>query len=124
MLSLSAQAIIWMATTPVDFRKGIDGLAATVRQKFVKDPLDGATFLFYNKRRTTIKILSFDGQGFWLCMKRLSTGSFKNTPVSKKTSHNIIQSLDFRDFHILIQNGDPLSASCSKNWRSPTKPPP
>ncbi len=57
--------------------KGIDGLIAVCKQKLSVDPFNGSLFLFYNKSKTSIKILSFDGQGFWLCAKRLSKGNFK-----------------------------------------------
>ena len=124
MLLLSPQSVIWMASDPVDFRKGIEGLMAIVRQKFCKDPYDGAIFLFYNKLRTTIKIITFDGQGCWLCMKRLSTGKFQKTTLHKNPTSALIQSLDYRSLYILMNNGDPKLASCSKNWRSPAITPP
>ena len=77
MLQLTPQSTIFVATIHIDFRKGIDGLIAVCNQKLTINPMGGALFLFYNKSKTTIKVLSFDGQGFWLCTKRLSQGKFK-----------------------------------------------
>ncbi len=114
MLQLTHQSVIFVATINVDFRKGIDGLIAVCRQKLTLDPINGALFLFYNKNRTTIKILSFDGQGFWLCTKRLSQGKFKYK-VQTSSSH---KQICHRFLHILINNGDPSSARLAKNWRA------
>lgn len=146
MLQLTPQSVVYVASTYVDFRKGIDGLASICRQQFALDPLGGALFLFYNRLRTTIKILCHDGQGMWLCSKRLSKGRFGyNLPscsgsgsgsTSTSTSHspttassatitsstvptttNPYHSICYRALHVLINNGDPHSVKFSKNWR-------
>ena len=75
MLQLTPQSRIWLALAPVDFRNGIDGLAAVCRRNFARNPLDGAIYVFRNRTGTTLKLLCYDGQGFWLCTKRLSQGS-------------------------------------------------
>jgi IS66 Orf2 like protein len=64
---------IFVATEPADFRRGIDGLAALCRQRLEQDPMNGCAFVFRNRRGTAIKILLYDGQGFWLCQKKLET---------------------------------------------------
>lgn len=61
---------------PVDMRKGFEGLSALVRQALGKDPLSGALYLFTNRRRTTAKVLHFDGTGLGLYAKRLARGRF------------------------------------------------
>ncbi len=71
---------ILLAVEPADFRKGIDGLAPRCRQRLKADPWSGAMFVFSNKRRKALKILVYDGQGFWLCQKRLSQGRFPGWP--------------------------------------------
>ena len=114
MLQLTPKSVIFVATIAVDFRKGIDGLIAVCRQKLLVDPLNGALFLFYNKSKTTIKILSFDGQGFWLCVKRLSKGKFTAKLI---TSDNSSYQICYRTLHILIHNGDPNSAKLASDWR-------
>jgi transposase len=74
MLQLTPQSRIFVALAPVDFRKGIDGLAALCRRAFSQNPLDGAIYVFRNRTGTTLKLLCYDGQGYWLCTKRLSAG--------------------------------------------------
>ena len=76
MIQITAHMRIVLAAEPVDFRKGIDGLAAICRQKLQADPFSGALFVFVNKGRQALRILVYDGQGFWLCHKRLSQGRF------------------------------------------------
>ncbi|WP_342272708.1 IS66 family insertion sequence element accessory protein TnpB [Candidatus Tisiphia endosymbiont of Parasteatoda lunata] len=66
-----------------------------------------------NKNRTAIKILSFDGQGFWLCSKRLSKGKFT---AKLFPSDNSSYQICYRTLHILIHNGDPSSAKFSNDW--------
>ncbi len=77
MIQITPQMRILLAVEPVDFRKGIDGLAGICRRVLKPDPFSGYAFVFRNKRGTAIKILVYDGQGFWLCHKRLSTGRFR-----------------------------------------------
>src|SRR5437868_3927217 len=71
-----------VAVEPADFRCGIDGLARVCRQKLKADPFCGALFVFRNRRSTSVKILAYDGIGFWLCQKRLSKGRFCRWPNS------------------------------------------
>ena len=61
---------------PVDLRKGFEGLSALVQQALGRDPLSGALYLFTNRRRTTAKVLHFDGSGLGLYIKRLARGRF------------------------------------------------
>jgi len=74
MLQLTPQSRIFLATEPVDFRQGIDGLGAVSRRVLGDNPLDGAVSVFRNRSGTAIKILCYDGQGFWLCMKLFFQG--------------------------------------------------
>ena len=60
MLQLTPQSRIFLALAPVDFRKGIDGLAAVCRRTFAQNPLDGALYVFRNRTGTTLKILYYD----------------------------------------------------------------
>ena len=80
MLQLTPQSRILLALAPVDFRKGIDGLAAICRRHFARNPLDGAIYVFRNRAGTTLKLLCYDGQGFWLCTKRWSQGRLHRWP--------------------------------------------
>ena len=83
MIQLPPQARIYLAVEPADFRKGIDGLAGMCRVQLEKDPMSGHIFVFRNRRATAIKVLMYDGQGFWLCQKRLSRGRFQWWPQSE-----------------------------------------
>jgi transposase len=66
VIQLTPQMRILLAVEPVDFRKGIDGLAACARQGLSTDPLAGALIVFRSRRRRALKLLVDDGQGFWL----------------------------------------------------------
>jgi transposase len=80
VIQLTPQMRFLVCTHPVDFRKGIDGLAALCRQRLADDPFSGTVFVFRNHRSTAVKLLAYDGQGFWLCLKRLSKGRFGHWP--------------------------------------------
>jgi len=71
MIQITPQMRIVVAIEPADFRKGIDGLARLCQEVLKHDPFRGWVFVFRNRRATALKILVYDGQGFWLCHKRL-----------------------------------------------------
>ncbi len=72
MIQITPQMRVLVAVEPADFRKGIDGLSRLCRIELESDPFSGAVFVFRNRRRTAVKVLVYDGQGFWLCQKYLS----------------------------------------------------
>ena len=76
MISLNPQSKIFVGIEPVDFRKGLLGLKSLCKNYLQKAPDSGALFVFRNKRKDAIKVLCYDGQGYWLMMKRLSKGKF------------------------------------------------
>ena len=76
MLQITPQMKILVAVEPADFRRGIDGLARLCQETLQHDPFVGAVFVFRNRKATALKVLMYDGQGFWLCHKRLSQGRF------------------------------------------------
>ena len=69
MLQITPQMRILVAIEPADFRRGIDGLARVCREVLQEDPFGGWVFVFRNRRATAVKVLVYDGQGFWLCHK-------------------------------------------------------
>ena len=81
MIQITPHMRILVAVEPVDFRKGVDGLGGVCRRILKSDPFSGTVFVFRNRPKTSIKILVYDGQGFWLCQKRLSKGCFKWWPL-------------------------------------------
>ena len=114
MLSIAPQMRILMAVEPADFRKGIDGLAGLCRNVLREDPFSGGVFVFRNRRATAIKILVYDGQGFWLCQKRLSKGRFQWWPESAVAA---VRELEARDLQLVVWNGDPSRGAMKPLWR-------
>jgi transposase len=76
VLSLPATVRVYVATQPVDGRKGIDGLAAVVRSGLGHDPLSGALFVFFSRRMDRVRVLYFSPHGYWLLSHRLERGRF------------------------------------------------
>ena len=113
MIQITPHMRILVAVEPVDFRKGIDGLAALCRQALSGDPLSGTLFVFCSRRRHAIKCLTYDGQGFWICQKRLSQGRFTGWPQGDSTSLR----LDPHQLHLLLWNGDPAKTAAAPMWR-------
>ena len=113
MIQIGPTTEVIVAINPVDFRCGIETLCSLVKSNFHLDPYKGTYFLFTNKRRSGIKILSYDGQGFWFCYKRLSQGRLRWWPSSK----NDIESIDVKNVMLLIYNGDVENINFQKNWK-------
>ena len=107
MIAITPHMRILLAAEPVDFRKGIDGLAGVCRNILDTDPFTGYLFVFVNKKRSSIKILVYDGQGFWLCQKRLSKGRFGWWPA---LSDPRAATLEAYELQMLIWNGNPADS--------------
>jgi transposase len=82
MIHLTAQMRVLVAIERVDGRKGIDSLARICRDTLSEDPFSGCVFFFLNRSAKSIRILAYDGQGYWLAQKRLSKGRFAWWPES------------------------------------------
>lgn len=115
MIQITPQMRILLAVEPVDFRKGIDGLAAVCRAVLASDPQTGTLFVFRARRRTALKLLMYDGQGFWLCQKRLSQGTFSWWPTEGTAGAFRV---DPHQLHLLLWNGDPTRNPAAPMWRS------
>lgn len=116
MIQITPHIRTFLCKEPVDFRKGIDGLACVCRNVLAKDPFSGSMFIFRNKKRTTLKILLYDGQGFWLFIKRLSKGRFSWWPNNKNDS-TLILTLSAPELHLLIWNGDLSTTTIGPDWK-------
>ena len=114
MIQTAPQMRILVAVMPVDFRKGIDGLAAICRSRLKTDPFLGHVFVFRNKSGTAIKILMYDGQGFWLCQKRLSSGRLRWWPDKGEAP---VSCLAAHELQVLMWNGDPKRVQMGPEWK-------
>jgi transposase len=114
MIQLTPHMRILVAIEPVDFRKGIDGLARVCREALGRDPFSGGVFVFCNKSRKAVKILVYDGQGFWLCQKRLSQGRFGGWPQSVSAASRTLQA---HQLTVLLSGGNPEAAAGVPSWR-------
>ena len=115
MLQITPQMKILVAIAPADFRKGIDGLVRLCKDSLGQDPFAGAVFVFRNRRRTAIKVLVYDGQGFWLCHKRLSTGRFPCWPSSPDDTNTRV--LAAHQLSVLFSAGNPDRTDAAPDWR-------
>jgi transposase len=79
----------------------------------VADPFPGTVFVFRNKRATALKILVYDGQGFWLCQKRLSKGRFTWRPKGADAG---LSRLDVHRLQLLIWSGDLATVKVAPRW--------
>ena len=77
MIRLNSEVRVYLATTPVDGRKAINGLSAFVLEEFEATLMDGSVFVFYNRARDRVKCLFWEKNGFVLYQKRLERGKFK-----------------------------------------------
>ncbi len=116
LIQITPQMKVFVAIEPVDFRCGIDGLAQVCRARLHTDPFGGAVFVFRSKRGTGIKLLCFDGQGFWLCHKRLSKGRFLWWPSGKDSEADSTRLLA-HELQVLVCGGDPTETRAPAAWR-------
>lgn len=111
MLQITPQHRILLHPLPVDFRKGIDKLVGFCRQHLKEDPFSGIIFCFRNRPMTCIKILVYDGTGFWLCQKRFSQGKIQSWPQTQLDADNICAV----DLQVILNQGK--SAQLESSWR-------
>ena len=116
MIQIAPQMRILVAVEAVDLRRGIDGLARICKDALKSDPFSGALFVFRNRKATTIKILVYDGQGFWLCQKRLSKGRFRWWPDTGQAT----RVLEAHQLQLLVAAGNPAAAQAAPVWRRVT----
>ena len=89
LIQITPQLRILVAIDAIDGRKGIDSLAQLCREKLDADPFSGCLFIFRSRRGTAIKLLAYDGQGFWLATKRLSKGRFRWWPTGNEAARTL-----------------------------------
>jgi len=113
MLQVTPRNKIFLAVRPVDFRNGIDGLIFLCKKKLNENPLSGDLFVFRNRKGTSIKVLTYDGQGYRLCQKRFSEGKLKwwDRSIESKRELSVSQ------LQILLWNGNPMTAQIAPDWK-------
>ena len=113
MLQITPQHHLLIAIDPVDFRRGIDALRAICERQWQDDPFSGHLFIFRNRHSTAVKLLIYDGNGFWLCHKRFSSGKLKwwPTTVEQASSVRAVELL------IMLQQGSPADAHMPSDWK-------
>src|SRR5207247_10490854 len=114
MIQISVRSRILVSVEAVDFRKGMDGLARVCQERLQSDPFCGGLFVFRNRRQTALKILAYDGRGFWLCQKRLPRGRLGFWPRSATA---VTETLGAHEFYVLLAGGDPASGRAAPVWR-------
>ena len=100
MIQLSASSQILVATAPQDFRKGIDGFVQLCRSEFSHNPKSELIFVFINRSKTMVRLLTYESNGFWLMTKRLSKGKFQTWPKTRQA----ITPLMAKDLRQLLLN--------------------
>lgn len=114
MIQVTPQMRVLVAVEPADFRKGIDGLARVCKEELRKDPFNGCVFVFRNRSGKSVKVLVYDGQGFWLCQKRMSKGRFRWWPRSPNSRTRCLES---HELAVLLSAGDPTRVKGAPAWR-------
>lgn len=112
MIQITPQMRILVALEAVDGRKGIDSLAQLCREKLATDPFSGSLFVFRSRSGVALKILVYDGQGFWLAQKRLSKGRFVWWPAGTGAT----QKLEAHEAQMLLAAGNP-AVEAVPMWR-------
>jgi len=113
MIQITAQMRVLVAIEPVDGRKGIDGLVRLCQAKLAEDPFSGCVFVFRSRSGTSIRLLNYDGQGYWLAQKRLSKGHFVWWPESNSAA----KVLEAYKALLLFAAGDVSGVRAGPMWR-------
>jgi transposase len=121
MIQITPQMRVLVAIEAVDGRRGIDGLGQVCRSLLLANPGDGTMFVFRTRSGKGIRLLVYDGQGFWLASKRLSTGRFRYWPTGAGA---VSRELLAHEFSALIWGGDPQRAQAAPMWRRIALEPP
>ena len=118
MIGPTGAVRVMVATRPVDFRKGAEGLAVLVRETMGADPFSGAVYVFRAKRADRIKLVFWDGTGVCLFAKRLEDGKFQWPAIAdgvvRLTAAQLqalLEGLDWRRVHDARQTRVPVAAS-------------
>ena len=112
LIQISPQLRILVAIEAIDGRKGIDSLAQLCREKLAADPFSGCLFIFRSRSGKAIRILTYDGQEFWIATKRLSKGRFRWWPTGNEPA----KTLRAHQAQLLLAAGNP-ETKAAPVWR-------
>lgn len=117
MIGPTGAVRVMVATKPVDFRKGAEGLAALVRETMRANPFDGAVYVFRAKRADRVKLIFWDGTGVCLFAKRLEDGQFRWPKIEDG-----VMRLSAAQFSALLEGLDWKRVHSAKETPAPTLP--
>jgi len=117
VLSLPSTVRVYVATQPVDGRKGIDGLSALVRSGLGHDPLSGALFVFFSRRLDRARVLYWSHHGYWLLSHRLERGRFR-LPWGAAGSLEA-RALDVAQLQLILEGIELRDARHRPRWSPP-----
>jgi transposase len=103
---IEAPAQIWLVVAPVDMRRGIDGLSAMVQHALGQSPCAGAAFVFHNRTGNRLKVLLWDGNGVWLCQRRLHQRGFVWPKENEVSRQDEVFSMTHEQWHWLVAGVD------------------
>ena len=112
LIQITPQLRILVAIEAIDGRKGLDSLAQLCREKLDADPFSGCLFIFRSRSGKAIRILAYDGQGFWIATKRLSKGGFRWWPTGNEPA----KVLRAHQAQLLLAAGNP-DTEAAPVWR-------
>ena len=115
MLSLPPSVRLFVATQPVDGRKGPDSLMALVRDVLRHDPLSGHLFIFFSKRRDRVRIVYWDRTGIAMWTKRLEKGRFH--PRFSSDGRLGSNAIEAAELALIVEGIDLADARRRPRWR-------
>jgi transposase len=113
MLSLPPTMRVFVAVTPTDMRKSFDGLSNAARSIIEQDPLSGHLFVFFNRRRTMMKAVYWDRNGYVLIAKRLERGTFVLPPGNERG----VVEMESAELALIVEGIDLSNARRRPRWR-------
>ena len=114
MLTLPSSVRIYVASEPVDLRRGFDGLGAATRSLMGADPMSGHVFVFLNRRRDRIKLLVWDRTGWVVLYKRLERGTFR-VPTEPDPGRRHVE-VDAGELGLMLEGLDLRGARRRPRW--------
>jgi transposase len=115
MLNFSHQTRVFLFLEPVDMRKSFRGLCLLTESVLKEDPASGHWFVFINRRQDRLKLLGWDGQGFWIWYKRLESGGFQKPAADAK---QVQMEIDVTQLSLIINGIDLSSAKRRRRYGS------